>query len=249
MTKFITECTGSKLDFSKPNRQTSISELAEELDINPEQIKTVTQTHGDNICIVREASQETANFCADCLITNLPNICIGIKTADCIPLALFDPVEKVIAMIHLGRKSLLLGLLEKTLDILIKDFGVNPANLQAVLFASLQQKNHFIFAKDALQFPSKYIQHLPTGTHISNNSALFWEHLEKNQIKLEDMSQHSSAMVNPEAFVIDKLLESGVLETHISGQGVDSFADRQFASYRRDYPNHILMLSYCFMKI
>ena len=38
----------------------------------------------------------------DALITDIPGQCIGVSTADCVPILLYDPVNKAIGAIHAG---------------------------------------------------------------------------------------------------------------------------------------------------
>ena len=43
----------------------------------------------------------------DAFVTNLPGVAIGVRTADCIPVLLYDPVRRVIAAVHAGWKGTL----------------------------------------------------------------------------------------------------------------------------------------------
>ncbi len=246
--KIITACAGVKYDFSRAGLVSSKSALAKELGISIENLKTLTQVHGDSVCIVRDKNEITDIIEADCLITNIPNVCLGIKTADCLPLAIYDLANNVISMIHLGRKSLNKGLLQKTVNVLKSEFNSSPKNLQVWIYPNLQRKNHITHLSEAANFPPNCITELPKGVHISNNSTLFWEFLEKNNLELEDLQKIPMAMVDMEKFVVEVLAEMGVDTENINSEKIDTFTDKNYASYRRDYPKHTLMLSYIMMK-
>jgi polyphenol oxidase len=222
--------------------------LSQNLNLKPTQIKTVNQIHGDNICIVEDKNQDTSNIEADCIITNLKNICIGTKTADCIPVTIFDPVNEVIACIHLGRKSLLLGLLEKTINTLISKYNTNPKSLKVWIYPSLQQKNHSVPSSEGEKFPAEFVKYLPKGQHLHNNQVLYKEYLVKNDITDVEMKDYTTALVDPHGFLLSKLNIAGIINENIVDQIVDTFEDKNYHSYRRDYPNQSLMLSYIMMK-
>lgn len=66
---------------------------------------------------------------ADGLITNKKEIYLMVKTADCFPIILFDPIKKVIGVLHVGKKGLEENILLKGRKKLIKYFGVKAENI------------------------------------------------------------------------------------------------------------------------
>ena len=86
--------------------------LRETLGIAPGHFILPRQVHGNGIAIVDEHflkmssdEQKEAVSQADALITNIPEVCIGVTTADCVPVLLYDPVKKCIAAIHAGWRG------------------------------------------------------------------------------------------------------------------------------------------------
>ena len=65
----------------------------------------------------------------DGLISNNPGQVLAIVSADCVPILLFDFRNKVIAILHGSRKSLVKGIIPNTLQQMIKRFGSNPKNI------------------------------------------------------------------------------------------------------------------------
>ena len=69
------------------------------------------QSHGDNIFGIDEASDSFDGF-----YTNKKNHAYGIKTADCIPLILWNPEKIILFGLHCGWRGLLGGIIEKALS-------------------------------------------------------------------------------------------------------------------------------------
>ena len=69
----------------------------------------------------------------DAFVTNLPGVAIGVRTADCIPVLLYDPVRRVIAAVHAGWKGTVLHISRKAIGVMSQCFGCNPADMRAVL--------------------------------------------------------------------------------------------------------------------
>ncbi|PLX16957.1 MAG: polyphenol oxidase, partial [Marinilabiliales bacterium] len=78
----------------------NIERLANSIAIEKSHFVFPTQTHSANIGIVKSEKDIFLN--TDALITNIPEICIAVRTADCVPILLFDPEKKAIAAIHSG---------------------------------------------------------------------------------------------------------------------------------------------------
>jgi len=74
----------------------------------------------------------------DFLITNQKNIPIGVKTADCLPIVLYDPVQIVVAVIHAGWRGSMQKILPKTITTMQKEFGTEPKLLNVFFGPSIQ---------------------------------------------------------------------------------------------------------------
>ena len=65
---------------------------------------------------------------ADALITNKKNVNLFLLTADCLPIAVYDPKNKVIGLIHASRHNIR-KIINNTIKKMEKDFGTNPKDL------------------------------------------------------------------------------------------------------------------------
>jgi len=69
----------------------------------------------------------------DALCTDIPGICIAVKTADCIPILLYDDDATVISAVHAGWKGTLRRIVEHNIDLLTRRYAVQPSRLHAVI--------------------------------------------------------------------------------------------------------------------
>ncbi len=67
----------------------------------------------------------------DALVTAEHGIMLCIKTADCIPVLLYDPVRQVIAAIHAGWRGTASCISRKTVEMLVARFGCHAGDIVA----------------------------------------------------------------------------------------------------------------------
>ena len=92
------------------------------------------QVHGSRVAIIDRpwmTREELEGY--DAFITNLPGVAIGVRTADCVPILLYDPVRRVIAAVHSGWKGTVLKISQGAIDMMEEVFGTAPEDLQAVI--------------------------------------------------------------------------------------------------------------------
>lgn len=114
--------------------------LGRELGIDKERIIMPHQTHETNILnITNDFTSLSDNEKSvllegkDALITNVPNVCIGVSTADCIPIILYDTVNRVAAAIHAGWRGTVKRIAEKAVKFMQTEYGTTPNELKAVI--------------------------------------------------------------------------------------------------------------------
>ena len=69
----------------------------------------------------------------DALVTDVPGVAISVRTADCIPVLLYDPVHKAVAAVHDGWRGTVQRLSQKVISEMGHRFGTNPSDLKAVI--------------------------------------------------------------------------------------------------------------------
>jgi YfiH family protein len=69
----------------------------------------------------------------DAMITDVTGICIGVSTADCIPVLLYDEAHHAAAAIHAGWRGTVKRIVKKAVESMHDSFGTRPKELQAVI--------------------------------------------------------------------------------------------------------------------
>ena len=67
----------------------------------------------------------------DALMTNVSNVCIGVSTADCIPVLLFDAEHHAVCAIHAGWRGTVQRIVEVAVDKMTKVYHSNPQKMVA----------------------------------------------------------------------------------------------------------------------
>ena len=92
------------------------------------------QVHGD---VIREVTNPLTTReeleGVDALVTNVLGVAISVRTADCIPVLLYDPVNKAVAAVHDGWRGTVQHLSQKVIEFIHKRYGTNASDLKAVI--------------------------------------------------------------------------------------------------------------------
>ena len=98
------------------------------------------QVHGTTTRIIDEAfigknplEQVLALDGVDALSTNLSNVFVCVKTADCIPVLLWDDHTHVVSAVHAGWKGTQKRIVEANIDVLHATYGTQAKHLHAII--------------------------------------------------------------------------------------------------------------------
>lgn len=95
-------------------------------------IATAKQVHSADSVIVKQlAPTLAARPTCDALLTNNPDLLLGIQTADCLPVLIVDPKHRAVAGIHAGWRGTLAAIVTQTINQMTEHFGTNPADCLA----------------------------------------------------------------------------------------------------------------------
>ena len=180
--------------------------------ISKKNLILMNQTHSNRVIIINKKNKNLKHFQSDAIITKLKGFALGVVTADCVPVILYDSKNEIIGCIHAGWKGATSGIIEKTLS---KFKKINSTNK---IFASvgpcIGKKNYevnFDFYKNLLS--------------LNRKNAIYFAKKNKNK-KLFDLRK----------YVADKLTEHNVYVDHVNH---DTFKERNnFFSYRRSKKLH-----------
>ena len=84
----------------------------EVLGLRLEDLALPKQVHSDNVCWMKEPGRPEQT---DAVITDQPGLCVCVKTADCIPVLLYDTRKRIVAAVHAGWRGTVARIVQKTI--------------------------------------------------------------------------------------------------------------------------------------
>ncbi len=95
------------------NVKKNLNFVSNKIQVNPKNLILMHQTHSNKVIQIKKNYGRKLN--SDAIITNIKGIALGVVTADCVPILLFDYKNKIIGCIHAGWKGAFSGIIRKTI--------------------------------------------------------------------------------------------------------------------------------------
>lgn len=217
---------------SKANTDANRLLLANELGIDANHIIMPHQTHGVESRIIGE---EFANLPdgvkkmllegVDAVMTNIPGMCIGVSTADCIPVLLYDKEHHAAAAIHAGWRGTQARIVHKAVQEMRMAYQTDPTKLKAVIGPGISLDNFEVGDEVYAAFEQAAF----------DMSTIAEEHIKRNPnaddpAKAFERKWH----INLPLANIQMLTHNGVDEANIINTGICTFdnADNYFSARR-----------------
>ena len=109
---------------------------------NSKNIFLLYQVHSNKFIYINKDSKiKKRRIKADAIITNQKKLPIGVLTADCVPILIYDNVSKIIAAIHSGWKGAYKGIIDKVIKFMLLK-GSKVKNLHAAIGPCISQKSY-----------------------------------------------------------------------------------------------------------
>lgn len=154
------------LSFDRGDEQEAVAEnfrrIGDALGVRCEDMVLSRQTHTTNIRIVTDAdrgkgiTRDRDYTDIDGLITNVPGICLVTTYADCVPLYFLDPVKRIIALSHSGWRGTVGKIGKKTVELMQKHFGSDPADILAAVGPSVCMECYEVSSEVIDQFKEAF---------------------------------------------------------------------------------------------
>jgi YfiH family protein len=98
------------------------------------------QVHGVDIRAVRSAADADQKpgvhgddqYC-DALVSQTPSVLLAVKTADCVPVLIGDPVSRSFAAVHAGWRGTSSSIVQRAIAQLKSEFGADAGNLRVAI--------------------------------------------------------------------------------------------------------------------
>ena len=106
------------------------------------------QVHSTKVVTLAERPQGVIE--ADAMVTNRPDLLLGILTADCSPILFADPEAGIVAGAHAGWKGAAGGIVQATVRAMVA-LGADPRNIRAAIGPTISGANYEIGPETAAQ--------------------------------------------------------------------------------------------------
>jgi polyphenol oxidase len=102
---------------------------------DPLAVVSVRQVHGTDALLVAQPIEAGKIFAGewDAVITNQVGVLVTVRTADCVPILIHDPIHHVVAAVHSGWRGSVAGIVPKTLMRMQQEFGAQPASIHVAI--------------------------------------------------------------------------------------------------------------------
>lgn len=180
--------------------------LEEKLGQRVDRIAQIHQVHGDRIITVARKDFPWKHPIpdADASITNDVGVALTVRTADCLPVFLFDPIVRAIGLVHAGWRSTQQQIVIKTLALMAKTWGTKARDIRAGFGPAIH--------KCCYEVSPEFKQHFPTAVE-ERGGRLFFDLVAENQAQL---------------------VSAGVAAENIVDSGICTCCDPQMFSFRRE---------------
>ena len=157
------------LSFTRGDRPENVREnfrrVADELGVTADRFVFTDQTHTDHVRVVTEAdagcglTRERTYQDIDALVTDVPGLVLSVFVADCVPVAVVDPVRRAIGLAHSGWRGTVAGITEKMIRCMTAQYGSDPKDLVCAIGPSICRDCYEISEDVAEQFARAFAGH------------------------------------------------------------------------------------------
>ena len=191
---------------NKKNINKNLNFVAKKMAVEKVKLILMYQTHSNKVIEIKKENFRK-KVVADAMITKMADLALGVVTADCVPIIIYDIKNKIVGCIHAGWKGAFTDIIKNTVK------KIKKLNLNSKIYASvgpcIGKKNYEVDIKFYKKFVSKS---------------------RKNKIYFTDKNKDKK-FFDLRKFVTGKLLE---LNVKIDQVKRDTFAEKSnFFSYRR----------------
>lgn len=108
-------------------------------------LATAWQVHGDGVKVVatdEDIVNSEERF--DGLVSRMPGVLAGVKTADCVPVLIADVEKKAFAAVHAGWRGTVRSIVVRAIERMQAEFGSEPKDMIAAIGPAAGCKNYEI---------------------------------------------------------------------------------------------------------
>lgn len=166
--------------------------ICKALDIAPSNLATAHQHHSTDVFVATCGISKDRPK-ADGIVSNSPNIAIGVVTADCGPVLFADAKNNVIGAAHAGWRGAFDGVLENTIA-KMEALGAERSDIKACLGPCISQASYEVGPEFIERFTTKntaFSKYFTSSTkpdhHLYDMHSFIIDQLKQSQVQTEDL--------------------------------------------------------------
>jgi YfiH family protein len=153
-------------------------------------VHDVWQVHGNNVfCVSCPRDPDIPHIKADAMVTDIPDVTLLMRFADCVPILLFDPNVKAIAQIHAGWQGTVSKIAVKTVKVMVETFGCKPQNIIAGIGPSICV-DHYTIGKKVEKMVRRSFQKNCNRVLVNTRDKVKFDLWEANRLLLIQAGLH-----------------------------------------------------------
>lgn len=173
------------------------------------ELATVHQVHSAEVVIADRAWPLDERPRADAMVTDTPNLLLGILTADCAPVLFADHRAVIVGAAHAGWRGALAGVTDATIEAMVRR-GARRENIHVAVGPCIAQSSYEVDEA----FRARFLD------DDADNERFFV------------MGEEGKPHFDLEGYVVHRLLAAGIGE--VEALGLDTYCDAdRFFSFRR----------------
>lgn|GEM_PF-504657 len=188
--------------------------------LSVKKVFNIKQIHGRRVILATSLKYRNQKRIplADAVIARDVHVPIAVRTADCLPIFVYDPRQHAIAVIHAGWRSTQKRIAAATLSLMKKRFGTRVQDVRVALGPALRSCCY--------EVGKEFIHYFPQDV-VRRQGKLFFDLVAANKRQLTTL---------------------GVKPSHLRDSRACTVCQRGFASYRKDGEKATRMLSLMVLK-
>ena len=190
----------------KGNVIMNLKKVAKKMHVKNSHLILMHQSHSNKVIEIKKNNYKK-KIHSDAMITKMRGIALGVVTADCVPILIYDKKNKIIGCIHAGWKGAISGIIKNTI------LKIKKLNFDNKIYATIGP----CIGKESYEVDLDFFKN-------------FVKKSKKNK-KFFRIKNRNKKLFNLREYVAKKLTEQNVVIDHVNH---DTFKESDnFFSYRR----------------
>jgi len=189
---------GSGSDDNPAHVEENRQRAALALGVTGDQLITPYQVHSADVAVVGPDWQLGHRPKVDALVTRESGIALGVVTADCVPVILYDQAHQVAGVLHAGWKGTLAGIVGNTVEAMVS-LGATPGAINAAIGPCIAQPSYEVgdeifqaFTRVNSEWGTYFVDSGREGHHRFDLAGVVASCLTTADISLIDQLQHDT---------------------------------------------------------